>query len=158
MELPVDGQKDEKQKTIKTYRVWTQLEEEALIKCLKEIIPQGWKVDNGFKVGYLRELEKEMTKIFPGTDIRLYPHIHSKFHVWKKDYSSIVSVLSKSGIGWNNTTKTIDVEQEEAWEAYKRVDTNARTMHNKSWPYYDDWCEIFGKDRETGEQAKGCGE
>ncbi|KAL8542803.1 hypothetical protein ACS0TY_003619 [Phlomoides rotata] len=123
MELPIDGQKDVKQKTIKTRRVWTQLKEEALIKCLKEIIPQGWKADNGFKVGYLRELEKEMIKIFPGTDIR-------------------------------PTTKTIDVEQEEAWEAYKRVDPNARTMRNKPWPYYDDWCEIFGKDGATGEQAE----
>ncbi|KAL8528863.1 hypothetical protein ACS0TY_006361 [Phlomoides rotata] len=201
MELPVDDQKDEKQKTVKTRRVWTQLEEEALIKCLKEIIPQGWKADNGFNVGYLRELEKEMTKIFPGTDIRPYPHIHSKLHVWKKNYSSIVSALSKSGIGSNNTTKTIDVEQEEAWINVAvflnfwinvavfsffwinvavfsfiminaavflilwinvalfswvmiNVDTNARTMRNKPWPYYDDWCEIFGKDRAISEQAE----
>ncbi|KAL8502092.1 hypothetical protein ACS0TY_021274 [Phlomoides rotata] len=129
MDPPVDGQKEEKLKTVKTRRVWTQKEEEALIKCLKEIIPQGWKVDNGFKVGYLRELEKGMNKIFPVTDLRPYPHIHSKLHVWKKDYSTIVSLLSKSGIGWDNTSKMIDVEQEDAWEAYK-------------------------KDRATGEQAE----
>ncbi|KAL8497267.1 hypothetical protein ACS0TY_020813 [Phlomoides rotata] len=131
MDPPVDGQKEEKLKTVKTRRVWTQKEEEALIKCLKEIIPQGWKVDNGFKVGYLRELEKGMNKIFPVTDLRPYPHIHSKLHVWKKDYSTIVSLLSKSGIGWDNTSKMIDVEQEDAWEAYKKVDINARTMCNK---------------------------
>ncbi|KAL8481300.1 hypothetical protein ACS0TY_027717 [Phlomoides rotata] len=154
MDAPADGPKNDKRKSSKTRRVWTQKEEEALIKCLKEIIPQGWKADNGFKVGYLRELEKGLNMVFPGTDLRPYPHIHSKLHVWKKDYSTIVSMLSKSGIGWDNTSKMIDVEQEEAWEAYKKVDVNARTMRNKPWPYYDDWCEIFGKDRATGEHAE----
>ncbi|KAK6119384.1 hypothetical protein DH2020_046872 [Rehmannia glutinosa] len=28
-------------------------------------------------------------------------------------------------------------------------------MRYKSWPYYKDWCEIFGKDRATGENAEG---
>lgn len=27
-------------------------------------------------------------------------------------------------------------------------------MRFKSWPYYDDWKEIFGKDRATGEHAE----
>ncbi|KAL8530624.1 hypothetical protein ACS0TY_007599 [Phlomoides rotata] len=93
---PVDGTKDDKSKSIKTRRVWSQKEEEALIRCLKEIIPLGWKADNGFRVGYLRELGKGLNK----------------------------------------------------------VDINARTMRNKSWPYYDDWCEIFCKDRGTGEHVK----
>ncbi|KAL8555922.1 hypothetical protein ACS0TY_003657 [Phlomoides rotata] len=160
MELPIDGQKDVKQKTIKTRRVWTQLKEEALIKCLKEIIPQGWKADNGFKVGYLRELEKEMIKIFPGTDIRPYPHIHSKLHVWKKDYSSIVSALSKSGI---STTKTIDVEQEEAWEAYKRdratgeqaediVDV-VNNLYNSNAPASETGSPFNGVSYEPGDDA-----
>lgn len=34
-------------------------------------------------------------------------------------------------------------------------DPNARTMRNKSWPFYDDWCDIFGKDRATGHNAEG---
>lgn len=28
-------------------------------------------------------------------------------------------------------------------------------MRNKSWPFYDDWCDIFGKDRATCHNAEG---
>lgn len=34
------------------------------------------------------------------------------------------------------------------------MDVNARLMRNKMWPHYDDWKEIFGKDRATGNNAE----
>ena len=37
-----------------------------------------------------------------------------------------------------------------------QVDPNARTMRYKSFPLYPSWCEIFGKDRATGEHAEDC--
>lgn len=33
-------------------------------------------------------------------------------------------------------------------------DPSARSMRYKSWPHYHHWCEIFGKDRATGENAE----
>ncbi|KAL6587928.1 hypothetical protein OROMI_000906 [Orobanche minor] len=48
----------------------------------------------------------------------------------------------------------MDVKNEDEWDACKKVDTNARLMRYKGWPYYDDWCEIFGKDRATGAKAE----
>ncbi|KAL8493375.1 hypothetical protein ACS0TY_024549 [Phlomoides rotata] len=59
----------------------------------------GWKAENGFKAGFQRELEKGMRKILPSTDIVVSPHINSKIHVWKKKYSALSDVMSKSGIG-----------------------------------------------------------
>ncbi|KAK6163490.1 hypothetical protein DH2020_000354 [Rehmannia glutinosa] len=45
--------------------------------------------------------------------------------------------------------------EEEALVAIpKEVDANARLMRNKSWPFYNDWVMIFGKDRATGEHAE----
>ncbi|KAG8371126.1 hypothetical protein BUALT_Bualt13G0054400 [Buddleja alternifolia] len=35
------------------------------------------------------------------------------------------------------------------------TDSNARNMRFKTWPLYGDWVEIFGKNRATGEGAKG---
>lgn len=35
-----------------------------------------------------------------------------------------------------------------------QLDSNARTMRFKSWPHYDAWKEIFGKDRANGESAE----
>ncbi|KAK6137430.1 hypothetical protein DH2020_028853 [Rehmannia glutinosa] len=134
-------------------RSWSRREEEALVAALKEVIANGWKSENGFKIGYLQALEQEMQKIIPGTDLKGIPHINSKIHVWKKDYGSLVTMLSRSGIGWNVTTNMIEAP-DDAWVEYVKVDANARLMRNKSWPFYNDWVMIFGKDRATGEHAE----
>ncbi|KAG8363844.1 hypothetical protein BUALT_Bualt19G0064700 [Buddleja alternifolia] len=127
----------------KSRRSWSQKEEEVLIAALKEIISSGWKAENGFKIGYLQTLEQHVVKAFPSTDIRAMPCINSKIHVWKKNYGSLVSMLYKSGIGWNDTTKMIEAH-DEAWDSYVETDSNARLMRYKSWPYYADWVEVFG--------------
>ncbi|PIN22905.1 hypothetical protein CDL12_04378 [Handroanthus impetiginosus] len=62
-------------------------------------------------------------------------------------------MLSRSGIGWNESIKIIEVT-DDAWESYVKTDLNAHLMRFKSWPYYNDWCEIFGKDKATGENAQ----
>ncbi|KAL8491267.1 hypothetical protein ACS0TY_023053 [Phlomoides rotata] len=46
------------------------------------------------------------------------------------------------GIGLNNTTYRID--------AMPEVDPIARTLKNNVFPFYADWCEIFGNDRANG--------
>ncbi|KAL8477243.1 hypothetical protein ACS0TY_029510 [Phlomoides rotata] len=87
-----------------------------------------------------QELEKGMKKLLPGTDLVANPYINSKIHVWKKDYGALSELLSKSDIGWNDSTHTIDVFNEDVWEAKKR-------------PYYGHWLDIFGKDRATEEHV-----
>ncbi|XP_073050959.1 uncharacterized protein [Primulina eburnea] len=141
-------------KTDKTRRIWSVKEEEALVDALKVVVRTGWKSENGFRSGYLTILENEIRKLFPETDIRGIPHINSKVHVWKKNHGSLVTMLTRSGIGWNDTDKMIDVKDID-WNEYVKADPNARLMRHKSWPFYHDWCEIFGKDRATGEHAQG---
>ncbi|KAL8525442.1 hypothetical protein ACS0TY_014886 [Phlomoides rotata] len=79
-----------------------------------------------------------MKKLLPSTDIVANPHINSKIHVWKKDYSALSDLLSKSGIDWNSTSSMIEVEDKVVYNASRR-------------PYYAQWIDIFGKDRATGE-------
>ncbi|KAL8498905.1 hypothetical protein ACS0TY_022031 [Phlomoides rotata] len=83
-----------------------------------------------------------MQKMLPGCDILATPHINSKIHVWKKEYGALSDLLSKSGIGWNSTSNTLDITDESIWDAQKM-----------SWPYYDYWLDIFGKDCAMGEHA-----
>ncbi|KAL8498316.1 hypothetical protein ACS0TY_021584 [Phlomoides rotata] len=118
-----------------------------------KIVNNGWKSDNGFRAGFQRELEKGMRALIPGTDLLATPHINSKIHQWKKDYGSLFDVLSKSGVGWNCTTHTLDVIDEGVWEAQKKADPHVKGMRFKSWPYYEQWQDIFGRDRATGEHA-----
>ncbi|PIN04928.1 hypothetical protein CDL12_22535 [Handroanthus impetiginosus] len=136
-------------------RIWTVKEEEALIVALKDAVAAGWKCKNGFHTGYLGVLERHMLTTFPRTNIRTDPHIHSKIHIWKKNHASLVSMMSRSGFGWNKSTNMIIVE-DSIWDNYVNVDSNARIMRYKSFPLCPSWYEIFGKDRATGEHAENC--
>ncbi|KAL0407961.1 UNVERIFIED_CONTAM: hypothetical protein Sradi_1730500 [Sesamum radiatum] len=64
-----------------TRTTWTQREEEVLINGLKHIINTGWKYDNGFRPGFLAQLENYMLKHFPFCDLKVDPHIQFKLHV-----------------------------------------------------------------------------
>ncbi|XP_075515735.1 uncharacterized protein LOC142550546 [Primulina tabacum] len=135
----------------KTRRSWN-AREEVLIQALKDVITKGWKSENGFKAGYLNLLENAMQEAIPGSSLRGNPHINLKIHVWKKTYSALVTLLSKSGVGWNDSNNTVDVT-DETWEALVKTDPTIRSMRHKQWTHYHDWCEIFGNDRAIGERA-----
>ncbi|KAK6155493.1 hypothetical protein DH2020_009741 [Rehmannia glutinosa] len=77
----------------------------------------------------------------------------SSFKEYEFYYGSLVTMLSHSGIGWNDNTKMIEAPDSE-WAEYVKVNSNARLMRNKSWPFYNDWVVIFGKDGAAGEHAE----
>ena len=87
--------------------------------ALKEIVVEGWKVDNGqFRSGYLQKLQDIMHAMLPGCDIQANPHIESKLKLWKKQYNAITDMLNCSGFGWNDTDKMVVVDNADIWEAY----------------------------------------
>ncbi|KAL8505780.1 hypothetical protein ACS0TY_016845 [Phlomoides rotata] len=147
------GQDMERAKVSRGLRSWSKIEEDALILCLTNVVLEGWKSENGFKAGFQRELEKGMRKIIPSTDLVANPHINSKIHVWKKEYGALSDLFSKSGIGWNSTTSILEIEDEGVWESCKRADPHVKGLRYKTWPYFPQWVEIFGKNRATGENA-----
>ncbi|KAL8543568.1 hypothetical protein ACS0TY_004216 [Phlomoides rotata] len=150
----VGGNQDrDRGKATKGLRTWSRIEEDALVQCLTDIMNDGWKVNNSFRCGFQRELEKGMQRLLPDTDIVANPYINSKIHVWKKEYGALSDLLSKSGIGWNSTTNTIDVLDETVWDAQKRIDPKVVSIRHKSWSYYESWLDIFGKDRATEEHV-----
>ncbi|XP_057777266.1 uncharacterized protein LOC130995830 [Salvia miltiorrhiza] len=125
-----------------------------LLASLKELVAQGWKADNGFRAGYLLKLEESMRKEFVGTDIKGMPHINSKLSAWKKSYNSLLLALDVSGVGFNaKGTFMLDCDNDQ-WEMIVKKDSNARLMRFKSWPMFEDWKEVFGKDRANGSNAE----
>ncbi|KAL8501873.1 hypothetical protein ACS0TY_021112 [Phlomoides rotata] len=109
-------------------RGWSLHEEQVLSEAMKKIVREGWKTKNGFKMGYLNLLFMYMKQVFPNTDLKPEPHINSCITVWKRNYHSLFEMLK-------NTER----------------DPNARLMRSKSWPLYEDWCEIFDQSRAIGE-------
>ncbi|XP_057773536.1 uncharacterized protein LOC130992803 [Salvia miltiorrhiza] len=82
------------------------------------------------------------------------PHINSKTTTWKKNYYSLSLMLQPSGVGFNVNGKHMIDCTDDQWDAIVKKDKNASTMRYKSWPYLDQWMEIFGKDRAMGEEAE----
>ncbi|KAL8506664.1 hypothetical protein ACS0TY_017527 [Phlomoides rotata] len=146
--------RSKKRATPNSRRLWTYMEEKELVYALRDLVVKGQKCDNGFRSGYLLILENVLLTKCPGTNIRGDPHINSKIHVWKKQYSCLKAMLGNSGIGLNTTTFRIKALPE-VWEAHIKVDPTARTLKNKSFPFYNDCVEIFGNDRATGLNSQG---
>lgn len=111
-----------KSRKVSARRSWTPGEEQCLINALKDIVAGGWKEDNGFKMGFLNALEQAMAKAFPEIDLKGEPHIHSKIHVWKKHYGLLSIMLARSRFGWNDSSKTIDVPDDQVWQQYVQVE------------------------------------
>ncbi|KAG8380356.1 hypothetical protein BUALT_Bualt06G0007000 [Buddleja alternifolia] len=94
-------------------RCWTADEEKALAEAMKDLVLRVYKADNGFKSGYQNLLEQAMMQAFPGTTLKAEPHINSRITVWRKNYGSISTMLTRSGFGFNSTTNMITVESQE---------------------------------------------
>ncbi|KAL0427127.1 UNVERIFIED_CONTAM: hypothetical protein Slati_2887500 [Sesamum latifolium] len=72
----------------------------------------------------------------------------------KKTYGSLVGMLGRSGFGWNDATNMVVVDDDVVWDNYIKIDPFAKNIRLKSFPFYPAWCEVFGKDRATGEYAE----
>lgn len=89
--------------------------------AMKYIVAEGWKSDNGFRAGYLRELEAQFKKHLPGTDLKADPHMNSKLGTWKKNYYSLSTILNHSGVGFNSDgTFTVECE-DVVWDELIKV-------------------------------------
>ncbi|KAL2252594.1 UNVERIFIED_CONTAM: hypothetical protein Sindi_0054100 [Sesamum indicum] len=101
--------------------MWTTLEEECPVAALKNLVVTGWKCDNGLRNGYLGQLETYIRKHFPQSNIKAEPHISSKLHVWKKQYSTLTTMLTRSGFGWTESRNMVKIEDDVIWDDYVKV-------------------------------------
>ncbi|KAL0409592.1 UNVERIFIED_CONTAM: hypothetical protein Sradi_1893600 [Sesamum radiatum] len=134
-------------------KTWTIVEEEALVNGLKSLITTGWKCENGFRNGYLAQLEVYMKRLFPQCHIKAEPHTNSKLHVWKKQYSMLTSMMNKSRFGWDESRNMVTVEHENVWQDFVKMYPSSQGMRFKSWLFFPAWKEIFGMDHASGDRS-----
>ncbi|KAL1557052.1 hypothetical protein AAHA92_10867 [Salvia divinorum] len=145
-----DGGQSQIVKADRTRRSWSAREEEVLVLALHDLVSGGWKSDNGFRPGYLTRVAEVMKREIPHTQLKAQPHINSKITTWKRCYYSLSLILDRSGVGFNSDGDFKIECNDEQWSQIVKVDSNAKYMRNKSWPYWEDWNIIFGKDRASG--------
>ncbi|XP_042001392.1 uncharacterized protein LOC121750840 [Salvia splendens] len=142
------------QKGERSRRMWIPREEKILAETLLELVARGWKFDNGFRMGYLNKIEDDLRAELPKCDLKGTPHITSKISAWKNNYNSLRAILGRSGVGFNTDGDyKIDCNDDQ-WDQIVQADKEARGMRKKSWPFWETWKIIFGKDRASGRGAE----
>ncbi|XP_058181315.1 uncharacterized protein LOC131299752 [Rhododendron vialii] len=126
-------------------RLWTFAKEQALLAAMMECICDKYKAHNDFKPCYFNEVEKELKKRLPRTTLKAQPNIESKVKNWKDKYAVITDITRLSGFGWNHTTNSIVVDDENVWKEYEKSNSKAKGMNGKSFPMYESWQFLFGK-------------
>ncbi|KAF4403807.1 hypothetical protein G4B88_014263 [Cannabis sativa] len=92
----------------------------------------------------------------PGCDIQAKPHIKSRVKTLKTHFQIVHEMLTGrfcSGFRWDSNRKTVTAEKP-VWKAYLQSHKEAAPFKIKSFPWYDDLCAVFGKDRATGKYAE----
>ncbi|KAL1547695.1 hypothetical protein AAHA92_16018 [Salvia divinorum] len=72
---------------------------------------------------------------------------------WKSDNGFQSGYLGKVEEALQREFPSSDLK---LWEQIIRVDNNAHFIRNRPWPLWEDWKEIFGKDRASGPVLKTC--
>ncbi|KAG8383971.1 hypothetical protein BUALT_Bualt04G0069300 [Buddleja alternifolia] len=142
----------------KNKRKWKYEEDAKLIEALLDMANLGtYKVENGFKPGYLNYVEEKMQVSLPNSRLKAKPHIESRIKTIKKDFTIVYDMLNSpntSGFGWDPIKKCITAEKS-VWDAYLQSHPSHSSWQNKSFPFFEDLLIIFGKDRATGTNAEG---
>ncbi|CAI9295228.1 unnamed protein product [Lactuca saligna] len=70
----------------RNYRTWTTHEDAKLVEAMLNMVNAGgFKVDNGFKSGYLQHLGQALKDSLPNAGILAKPHIESRIRTMKKE-------------------------------------------------------------------------
>ncbi|KAL0550221.1 hypothetical protein IC582_014725 [Cucumis melo] len=134
---------------------WTKEEEAGLIECLMELVNVGGsRSDNGtFRLRYLNQLARMMA-------FKINSNVHAstidnQIKLLKRMFHAIAEMrgLTCCGFGWNDEQKCIVVEKE-VFDNWVKSHPAAKGLLNKSFPHYDEWSYVFGKDRATEGRAE----
>ena len=87
---------------------WTTAQDDTLVDSLYELSQNPmWRVDCGFKTGYLNKLESMLELKIPRCGLKAPPHIESRVKYFKLKHNVVPYMLSLSGFGWDSKKSKI---------------------------------------------------
>ncbi|KAH7691695.1 Myb/SANT-like domain-containing protein [Dioscorea alata] len=132
---------------------WTPTEDKILIECCLELVNQGWRANNGFKPGYLSQLQKWMAEKIPNCKIMGNPHMNSRMRTFKAQFRELKEIRSQSRFGWDKVNKCITCE-DYVWYSWLKSHKEAVGLSNKQFSYFDELAIIFEKDQTTRDEVE----
>ena len=102
-------------------RYWTVEEDKALIDALVKLsISPIWRTENGFRGGYLLQLERMIKEKIPPTMLKALPNIESCVKLLRTKITAIADILRISGFDKNHKHSTIMCEKS-AYDEYVKA-------------------------------------
>ncbi|CAN1144899.1 hypothetical protein LINPERHAP2_LOCUS14373 [Linum perenne] len=128
----------------KDYKVWTKEEDKVFIYNLQKLVREKYIENRSFQPGGYKEIERLMNINVPGCNIRVVPHIKSRFRWWKDKFVAQNDLRNSSGSGWDDGRRCSHPK--------------AAGMNNTPLEYWEELCEIFGASRAIGSDAVQVGD
>ncbi|ESR57637.1 hypothetical protein CICLE_v10024558mg [Citrus x clementina] len=101
-----------------------------------------WRVDCGFKTGYLNQLESMLELKIPGCGLKASPHIESRVKYFKLKHNVVADMLALSGFGWDSEKSMIVCDKSVYDEYVKGSKLPNRATKTSYW-------KATGKDRKV---------
>ncbi|KAF9609242.1 hypothetical protein IFM89_014436 [Coptis chinensis] len=149
--LGMVGKQKEVVKTRSPQIRWYPNMEAILVEVLLEELATGGKrADNGWRKESLKRTADEINMRLGMNCVS--DNVRSRLKTMRLAWQVAKHAVEASGFGlsFNKETKRIDGD-ENAWESYVKAHPLAKTLRQKSFPYYDECCLIFATDYATGE-------
>ncbi|CAN1247858.1 hypothetical protein LINPERPRIM_LOCUS6517 [Linum perenne] len=93
------------------YKVWTKEEDKVFIYNLQKLAREKYIENGSFHPGGYKELERLMNIDVPGCNIKVDPHIKSRFHWWKYKFVAQNYLRNSSGSGWDDARGCVSMEE-----------------------------------------------
>ncbi|KAF8035161.1 hypothetical protein BT93_C1252 [Corymbia citriodora subsp. variegata] len=132
---------------------WTESLTDLYVSLLVEEVKKGNRTSSTYnKAGWNNiriEFNKRMGLQYTQVQLK------NKANKLKKQYGSFKKLLSQSGFGWDNVSKTIVVDDPSIWEPHIKNNTEWAKFKKNGFPQYADLCIVFGDTYATGEHTTG---
>ncbi|KAH7653464.1 hypothetical protein IHE45_19G081600 [Dioscorea alata] len=109
---------------------------------------------NGFKIGYLTQLQKWMAENIPSCKIMGDPHIKSRMRTFKAQFRELKEMRGHLGLDGMKLINTLLSYANYFIKLCFYVQFYASGLGNKAFLYFDELAIIFGKDQMTGDGAE----
>ncbi|CAN1141848.1 hypothetical protein LINPERPRIM_LOCUS25705 [Linum perenne] len=138
--------------TTREYKLWSKLEEQTLIACMRDMADNKLVVKGNFKLPHLKSLEKMMHDRLENCQLLAVPHIKSKVRYFKDKFVAALQLKQASGFGWDDVRGCV-VADEEIFAGWVKSHPKASGLNNKPNLFFDDLSFIFGVEQATGAHA-----